>query len=516
MHSRHLIFRHTVISLWFVLLYLLLNRPEVILLSRVGFVAWYPAIGLAMALMLGVSPWYALLVCFADALAARVVFAQPVTSFSNTAGSAGFAICYGTAAYVLRGPLHIDLGLSRRRDVLRYVLVSATAALVATTIGVACLIADHSIRLSEYKSSAVGWFLGDAIALVGLAPFLLVHVFPHLRSWLRPTPSPIHTTRIHSPATFTFGALAESCGQIFTILAVLWFMFGTKDGRYDHFYLCFIPIIWIAQRQGVRRVVTGLLALNFGIVIAMHLFPPTPALFTKVALLMLVLSAVGLIVGSEVSERQRLAMNLNEQTTYLDSLIQNSPLGIVVLNRQGSVELANSTFEKLFEYDQHELTSIDIGSIGILVDEGTDAAQLIPRIFAGNALHTTVRRRRKDGQILDLAMHGVPLLVKGEVRGAHLIYEDVSEQIRASEAQRRHTEELDRLVKQLELRTKQITSLNEMGSLLACSGTVKEACAVVLTRCRSSFQRLPRGDSTCSSPPEISSRQQLGGGKKMY
>jgi PAS domain-containing protein len=132
-------------------------------------------------------------------------------------------------------------------------------------------------------------------------------------------------------------------------------MFGTKEGRYDHFYLCFIPIIWIAMRQGVRRVVTGLLALNFGIVVAMHLFPPTAVLFAKVALLMLVLSAVGLIVGSEVSERHRLAIDLNEQTTYLDSLIQNSPLGIVVLDRQGRVELANSAFEKLFQYDRHEL-----------------------------------------------------------------------------------------------------------------------------------------------------------------
>jgi len=59
MHSRRLIFRHALVSISFVLLYLLLNRPEVIFLSRIGFVAWYPAIGLVMALLLGVSPWYA-------------------------------------------------------------------------------------------------------------------------------------------------------------------------------------------------------------------------------------------------------------------------------------------------------------------------------------------------------------------------------------------------------------------------------------------------------------------------
>ena len=187
----------------------------------------------------------------------------------------GIAVCYGAAAYVLRGTLQIDLGLRRRRDVVRYVLVSATAAAGATIVGVACLVADHSITWGEYKSSALGWFLGDAIGLVGIAPFLLVHVFPHVRNWLSPAASRLHPTKAHSPGmTFTFGALVETCGQIFTILAVLWVMFGTKDGRYDHFYLCFIPIIWIAMRQGVRQVVTGLLALNFGIVVAMHLFPP--------------------------------------------------------------------------------------------------------------------------------------------------------------------------------------------------------------------------------------------------
>ena len=493
MHSRCLIIRRALVSLSFVLLYLLLNRPEVILFSRTGFVAWYPAIGLAMALLLGVSPWYALLVCFSDALAGRLIYAQPPMSFSNTVDAAGIAICYGAAAYVLRGPLQIDLGLRRRRDVVRYVLVSATAATGATIIGVACLIADHSIISGEYKSSALGWFLGDAIGLVGIAPFLLVHVFPHVRKWLSLTPPHPRSARAHSPGTkFTFGALAETCAQIFTILAVLWVMFGTKDGRYDHFYLCFIPIIWIAMRQGVRQVVTGLLALNFGIVVAMHLFPPTAALFAKVALLMLVLSAVGLIVGSEVSERQRLTIDLNEQTIYLDSLIQNSPLGIVVLDPRGSVELANSAFRKLFQYDRHEFTSIDIGNIGIPDDEAVDSAQLLPQIFAGHALHRTVRQRRKDGQILDLALHGVPLVLNGEVRGAYLIYEDISEQIRANEAQRRHAESLDQLVKELELRTKQITSLNEMGSLLECSGTVNEASAVVAN----SMQKLLPGASS--------------------
>jgi diguanylate cyclase (GGDEF)-like protein/PAS domain S-box-containing protein len=482
MPSQRLIVRHVVVSLLFVSLYLLLNRPEVILLSRIGFVAWYPAIGLAMALMLGVSPWYALLACLSVPLASWAIYDQPITSFSNTVDAVGIAVCYGVGAWVLRRPLQIDLGLRRRQDVVRYVFVSATAAAGATIIGVACLLADHSIRWDECESSAAVWFLGDAIGLVGIAPFLLVHVLPHVRNWLSPAPLQPAQTEARSPGTkFNFGAFAELCGQALTTLAVLWISFGIRRDYYDYFYLCFIPVIWIAIRQGVRRVVSGLLVLNFGIVFAMHLSQPTAAQFTKVALLMLVLSAVGLIVGSEVSERQRLAIDLNKQSTYLDSLIQNSPLAIVVLDRQGSVELANSAFVKLFQYDRIELASIDIGNMGVADDQTTTSAQLIPQIFAGNAIDRTVQQRRKDGHILHLALHGVPLLVDGKIRGAYLIYEDVSERIRASEAQKQHAESMDRLVKELELRTKQTTSLNEMGALLACSGSVKEACTVVAT-----------------------------------
>ena len=477
MHSRGLIVRHTLVSVLFVLLYLLLNRPEVIFFSRIGFVAWYPAIGLSMALMLGVNPRYAVLVCLSDALAGTFVYAEPVWSFSNTLDAAGIGACYGAAAYLLRGPLQIDLGLRRRRDVVRYVLVSVTAAAVATIIGVACLLADRSIGWSEYKASALSWFLGDAIGLVGIAPFLLVHVFPHVRNWLSEESPQSRPVNGRAPATtLTLGAFTEAFGQIVAMLAVLLVMFGTTNGRYDHFYLSFIPIIWIAMRHGVRRVVSGLLALNFGIVVAMHLFPPTAGQFAKVALLMLVLSGVGLIVGSEVSERHRLAINLNERNTYLDLLIQNSPLGIAVLDRQGAVELANSALEKIFQYDRHELTLINLGRMD---DESTGSNQLISQIFAGKTLRATVRQRRKDGKILDLALDGVPLLLNGEVRGAYLIYQDISEQIRASAAQRQHAESLDKLVKELELRTKQMSSLNEMGALLECSGNVKDACIVV-------------------------------------
>jgi len=45
---------------------------------------------------------------------------------------------------------------------------------------------------------------------------------------------------------------------------------------------------------------------------------------------MLVISGIGLIVDSTVSERHRIGRQLTERTTHLNSLIENTPLGVVV------------------------------------------------------------------------------------------------------------------------------------------------------------------------------------------
>ena len=76
-------------------------------------------------------------------------------------------------------------------------------------------------------------------------------------------------------------------------------------GRLQLFYLSFIPIIWIAIRHEIKRVVTGLLALNFGIVVALRIFSQEPAALPKVGMLMLAVSFTGMLVGSAVSERHR-------------------------------------------------------------------------------------------------------------------------------------------------------------------------------------------------------------------
>jgi diguanylate cyclase (GGDEF)-like protein/PAS domain S-box-containing protein len=470
--------RYLILSFVFVLTYLFITLPQVTLISHIGSTVWYPAIGLAMALMLGVSPWYALLVCFCDALVGSLIYQQPLRSWSETLGAAGLAVCYGTAAYVLRGPLQIDLRLSRRKDVVRYTFLTLAAAAGSTLIGVACLALDNAIKWNEFGISALTWFLGDAVALLGVTPFLLLHVFPRVRRFIAPILGKHKEDA--GFAAFNTEANVELLCQSFALLAVLWAMFGINDGRYGHFYTCFIPIIWIAMRQGIRRVVTAVLILNFGIVLAVRVFPPEAIVTAKLGFFMLVISATGLIVGSEVSERERTAMDLHKQTDYLSSLIQNSPLGIVVLDHEGRVELVNTAFERLSLYEQHELRSVDLDRLMLSNDKPRESEQdIIPRVFAGEALQVVVPWRRKDGKVIQVRINAVPLMLDGRVRGAYELCQDVSEYMEAREAKEKHAESVNQVVNELQRHTSEMALLNDMRDWLECCETEAEACLVV-------------------------------------
>ena len=246
-----------------------------------------------------------------------------------------------------------------------------------------------------------------------LRHFLLIHMVPWVCRQLSPGEVEHQQECSADTTSWKSAGIVEAAAQAATLAIVIWLMFGMGV----RLYIGFIPIIWIAMRHGVRRVVTGLLAFNFGVVIALHFYPPRPDLFTSVGPLMFVLSAAGLVVGSEVSERQRIATTVKEQATYLDSLIQNSPLGVVALDQDGYIELANEAFGKLFLCEPSEAITKNLCELFPLQKELQSTSSLPELAFPGQNVKNSIRRQRRDGKLLSLELQTVPLITNGLRRG---------------------------------------------------------------------------------------------------
>jgi two-component system, sensor histidine kinase and response regulator len=135
----------------------------------------------------------------------------------------------------------------------------------------------------------------------------------------------------------------------------------------------------------------------------------------------------------EVTERRGAETSLQERTIFLNTLIASSPIAIVVVGLNGEIELANPAFQKVFGYAPED-------AIGKPLREVVAAGQMEEQVESNGVevlrqttIHETAQRQRKDGRLLDVEIHGVPLLVDGSVARSLVMYQDVTERRKAEQ-----------------------------------------------------------------------------------
>jgi PAS domain S-box-containing protein len=134
----------------------------------------------------------------------------------------------------------------------------------------------------------------------------------------------------------------------------------------------------------------------------------------------------------DITATKRTEQELKEHAMYMDALIANVPLGIVIKDQHQRVRFCNPAFEQMFLYTQAEIQGKNLDDV-IAPHDRQEAQQLSHAVQDGGVVHTTARRRRKDGTFIDVELHGVKVFSGESFVGAFAIYQDITERRKAEE-----------------------------------------------------------------------------------
>jgi len=133
-------------------------------------------------------------------------------------------------------------------------------------------------------------------------------------------------------------------------------------------------------------------------------------------------------------ENARLYLEANSQRQYFEALMNNSPVAVVTADINANIVACNPAFEQLFGYTQAEIVGCNVDEVVSSPEYYAEATSYSARAHRGEVIHSTTRRRRKDGTLVDVEVLGVPVLVEGRKVGIFALYLDITERKQAMEA----------------------------------------------------------------------------------
>ena len=136
------------------------------------------------------------------------------------------------------------------------------------------------------------------------------------------------------------------------------------------------------------------------------------------------------LVGSavDVTEMVLSEKRLAESNRMMEQLFDNSPLGLVIVDEEGTVQRSNEGFEKMFGFNKQEVEGKYINKL-ITNDETLKEAEEISRkAFTGDVYQAEGVRYHKNGSEVPVLISSVPVNKEGEILSFYGIYVNLSEQ----------------------------------------------------------------------------------------
>ncbi|MFZ9501138.1 MAG: MASE1 domain-containing protein, partial [Beijerinckiaceae bacterium] len=270
-----------------VIIYLALEWVSAIQEYRgVPVTAWNPGLGVIFASLVSGRKTAAVALFFGALLADSLV-GTGIGDPSHAAIVAGIiAVGYFAVAQVARS-LDLDPRLDRMRDV---ALLLCAALVGALFVGLALnlfLAAVGSVGVEQIARETVPMLVGDLIGIAVVAPLVLRSSRASAR------------VRV-ADLSFVAGVLAAALVATIAIFLVL----REGDQRaYQAFYFLFVPVVFVALRNGLDGVCVMLAATQLALLAGLNLYGYDAEAFINFQTLMAVLTATGLLAGAVSSER---------------------------------------------------------------------------------------------------------------------------------------------------------------------------------------------------------------------
>jgi signal transduction histidine kinase len=294
----------------FVVIYLAINLlTEWHDFDRLGITLWSPDDGLSLALLLenlAFAPFVFLAAILVDLSIAGVNRSLGVTM----AAELSLTLSYVGLAFVLKNGLKFDIKRFRLPDVVAFLLLIPPGAALSAFIYCGVLYLGGGLSSNKVFVAMVHSWIGDALGIVTIIPAATAAITYSSPPW-----------RWSGRTLFTIFIFVLGIGLGFAALV------GVGDKLYYLFNLLFLPVIWVAMREGYAGVAFALVTIQLTLAVLTTFVGYSATDFAILQLLMLVLSITGLLFGAVTTEHEAAALRLREQTREMARMVSNARAG---------------------------------------------------------------------------------------------------------------------------------------------------------------------------------------------
>jgi len=321
---------------------------------------WNPQAALALAWMLLGGLQHVPAVMATIFLADLVVRGAPggwaITALTATVLGGGYA----WIAWLLRSLLR-DLGLRSLRELTVFAGVVAGGTAIVGAAFVGLLRGADLLGATLIPAAVLRFWIGDAVGILVTAPLLLAAADAGRRAGL--------------------AALArrpETLLQTAALAFIVWLIFeGLGGDPAHHFYLLFVPLIWIAVRGGMNGAIVATALVQLGVVAGIHRSGATALPVLELQALVAALTLTGLFLGLMVDERERAAADLRESLRLAAAGEMAGAIAHEVM--QPLTALGNYGRSALLYLERGEAAPLP-GIVGKMLAEQERAAEVVRRL----------------------------------------------------------------------------------------------------------------------------------------